>query len=756
MRRGAWLAILFLACASPAAEDPPIVAIPNGGFEQGAEGWSFENDGGISAISTDKTSNGKRSLKVKDEDQKKGSSVLGQAVAVDGAGRYELRGKVCAISGAGLGLYVHRLDKDRNRLPADNENHVGAVDGIDAKWRPFACEFQAPKGTAFLQLWIHSYGGAEVEAYLDEFEFARLPPAEAKRPWPAQYKLAAEDQDKLTPADVLGPDGLVYPNWTRTGVQGGIPGVKVVAKLGDFGASPDDGQDDSAALQKAVDEVGAKGGGAILIPAGTWHLDGFVTIRHDGVVLRGEGREKTKLVFRYKVPEPGVAFFWPPPGAKAGPGTPFELHANPKDLQSLAFVAGGKTVAEWKRGTHSGNTFSWRRWGKHLLDAGLKGPLELQGVAEYKGGKRLETALNVELDPDVRDARLAPVSDAAIAFRGPGFDGEKLPLAKDGARGALEVELTSAGDLKPGDLILIDGPATERWKKLTRNKCPWGAYRRYEVRVEKVDGAKVTLEQPLRIEFPVVDGSWVQRVLPIRRGGVEDLYIEQQENLWISTVLFDFALECWARGVKDPQVWPLPDLWQAREMVLASGLPIRRRALQGRRRHGLRRLGVFLGLPGGESGDLEAAPRAALSVVGLGQRDPQERLPRERRAVAQRLDEREPLRAVRRRIQAGPWRLRARALGQPARGRRARPQRPAQRRLQLRPHEPARRPVDGRHERELADPAQPLRRRERARRLRQDRQFRPRHQGQRLRAERSGFADGLSAIRGLPGRGIAR
>ncbi|MCH5374791.1 MAG: right-handed parallel beta-helix repeat-containing protein, partial [Planctomycetes bacterium] len=71
----------------------------------------------------------------------------------------------------------------------------------------------------------------------------------------------------------------------------------------------------------------------------------------------------------------------------------------------------------------------------------------------------------------------------------------------------------------------------------------------YQVRIEKIDGRRITLEQPLRIEFPVIDGAFVSRIEPITRCGVEDLTLEQTENLWISSVLFRDAWNCWARGV---------------------------------------------------------------------------------------------------------------------------------------------------------------------------------------------------------------
>lgn len=132
-------------------------------------------------------------------------------------------------------------------------------------------------------------------------------------PWPGQYKLKPED--KLTAADVVGPDGIVYPNWKRVGVQGGIPKVPVVLKLAELDAKPE--TDISALLAKGCEEVAAKGGGAILIDKGTFHLDNPVVIRQSGVVIRGSGREATRLVFRFGVGNPQAKFpgGWPEPGA---------------------------------------------------------------------------------------------------------------------------------------------------------------------------------------------------------------------------------------------------------------------------------------------------------------------------------------------------------------------------------------------------------------------------------------------------------
>lgn len=91
---------------------------------------------------------------------------------------------------------------------------------------------------------------------------AAEPPAGASlRPWPAQYKIKPHETHRLTPADVVGPDGIVYPNWTRCGVQGGIPEVKSFAAIEAYGGRANDDGDDAAALERACEAAGQSGGG---------------------------------------------------------------------------------------------------------------------------------------------------------------------------------------------------------------------------------------------------------------------------------------------------------------------------------------------------------------------------------------------------------------------------------------------------------------------------------------------------------------
>lgn len=371
--------------------------------------------------------------------------------------------------------------------------------------------------------------------------------SELATPWPGTYK--RKPGDVLTAADVLGPDGIVYPNWTRVGVDGGIPDVPVAATLAALGGRPDDDRDDSAALAAACAQVGAAGGGAVLLEPGTYHLDLPVTILHNRVVIRGAGRERTRIVFRYALPESGLRFYGLAPDRTVAPGDLIELHALPRGLQTVRIYAGQTLLRQWQRGVHSGNSFRVEVPVRTLLEQAAGDQVELRAVAEYGDGSAVRTLVEpVRLQRELRRAPAAS-PEAAILFAGAAH-GPQIQLARDGQRGDLWLELASTQGLAPGDKLFLDGPATERWKQLTRNACRWGNYRCYAVRVVQVQGNRVRLEQPLRIEFPRIDGSYVQKMNPIEWCGVEDLKIEQTENLWINSIQFRQAWNCWARGVK--------------------------------------------------------------------------------------------------------------------------------------------------------------------------------------------------------------
>ncbi len=548
MTKRALIVLIALMTAATCSAEETALPLPNSGFEDGLAEWRISSHEEWISISDEQAASGEQSLKIADPSNEESARIYATPVPIDAPGIYYVRGKYFPVTGSGLGVYHDFLDADGEVLNQDR--HLRGLGGTEQKWLDFNLRTFAPQDAVALRLYFHSYSHAVVTAYLDDLQIVQGDISAMKPPWEGSYKIDPEENpEALTPADIVGPDGLVYPDWTRAGVQGGIPDVEVAARIEDFGGAPDDGADDSEALDAACRSVGEQGGGAVLLGEGTWHLDMPVTVRHDGVVIRGLGADRTKVIFRYGLGDDGIRFFTPEPGATVGPDTRVELHALPTGLQRMTMHVGDELLGAWNRSKHSGNSFSFARNAGRVMDAVEDGEATLRGHAEYADGSTRELEIPITIDHDFTDDPQVPNSRFAIGFVGRGRAGPKQPLAEDGERGATQVVLEDAGDLQPGDVVVIDGPATDRWKELTWNACKWGSYRRNMLEITAVEGNTITFDQPLRIEFPVIDGSCVQLFEPIRRCGLEDLYIEQTENLWITTSEFHRAWNCWARGV---------------------------------------------------------------------------------------------------------------------------------------------------------------------------------------------------------------
>ena len=93
------------------------------------------------------------------------------------------------------------------------------------------------------------------------------------------------------PAYVLPADRLV--EW-RPGVEGGIPEYPVRMAIDPEDLPTGEGSNSAPVIQGAIDTITTPG--VILLPEGTFHLTEGILMR-SGVVLRGRGLDKTRLIF---------------------------------------------------------------------------------------------------------------------------------------------------------------------------------------------------------------------------------------------------------------------------------------------------------------------------------------------------------------------------------------------------------------------------------------------------------------------------
>jgi hypothetical protein len=539
------VACVLLAMVSLAAGGE-LIPVPNAGFGDAAASWTISESVAMTRVSGDPAIGGS-ALHVRDDDEKEGSSATSKRISLKGPGKYTLTLQVYPVRGSGLGIYVRLYDAAGKRLE-DQEAQETAPSARPGSWQPMSLVFYAGPTATAAEVWFHSYSAAKVEAAVDDLTL-RCDPIEARPPWPGTYKIAPKEQERLTAADVVGPDGIVYPDWTYAGVPGGIPAVAVRATIEDFGGKADDGLDDTPALQKACDSLAAKGGGAVLLRQGMYHLDRPILVASDGVVIRGAGQDKTRLVFRYAVAPKTVQFYGATDGQTITPTSWIQAHAHPESLKSLVIRCNGKEIAREAQGQHSGNMFSLNAPTSAMV-AGEGSKRVLSAVAEYFDGTQAQTSITVNIGKTAKpEEPRIPRDIGALIFAGVSRLGPQIKLSKDGARGDRDLLLQDASSLRAGERIRLKAPATPRWNALVQNVCKWGDYRRCDYLIESVEGNRVRLNQPLRIEFPTIDGAFVQKVGPIRHCGVEDFTLEQVENLWIDGVLFSEAWECWARGV---------------------------------------------------------------------------------------------------------------------------------------------------------------------------------------------------------------
>lgn len=370
-------------------------------------------------------------------------------------------------------------------------------------------------------------------------------------PWPGTYKIRAGETTKLTPADVMGPDGIAYPNWTRVGVIGGIPERANTLSAVDFGAVPDDEVDDSAALQKAIATLEARpDGGVLFIPPGRYFLDRPIVVKGDNIVLRGAGAKRTRLVSRFSMRGATPEFHGIAANGEIHPQNFYYVWLDPEGLTGVEIAAGGKIVNRIARSGRWEDQIFFRFNGSELVAAAGAGETELRVTASYRDGSVRTSARPVRLGAEAVPALRGYGSLAVIAFAGTGPVGERILLAADGKRGDMSLTVAPGHGLVAGDRIILNAPSTPRWDALigTALKGPQNRTNQYEIM--RVAGDRLELAEALRLEFPVVDGTYVQQLKSQVHCGIEDLGFEQAVRAKVHSLMFEYGWECWVRGVE--------------------------------------------------------------------------------------------------------------------------------------------------------------------------------------------------------------
>jgi hypothetical protein len=329
----------------------------------------------------------------------------------------------------------------------------------------------------------------------------------------------------------------------RAGQRAGaarFPRRPVVADVTDHGAVADGTTDCAPAINRAIAAAGRAGGGTVLIPPGTYRIDGLIRIGYDDVVLRGAGSSRTTLYAT-------------------------------RNLTELIGPYGSR---------YGGDKSSWS-WAGGLI-----------WLAPQARWESLVAAVR---------ARTWPFEGWTGNARD---EWETLTTVAPAARGSRTVTVTDASGLKPGRLVLLrladdaghtllrhmagdgPGPASYTWD----DKTKLTSYVPYEwpVRITRVRGRKVTLERPLPLDVrPEWDPRLTTHVPALTGSGVEGLTLEAVEtpqsphllDKGYNGVTFQCAYDCWADDVVVRHVD------NGFGLVAASACTLRRTRVAGRGAH---------------------------------------------------------------------------------------------------------------------------------------------------------------------------
>ena len=320
----------------------------------------------------------------------------------------------------------------------------------------------------------------------------------------------AQTSEEIWKSYVADPDRHPnIPNCSYAGVFRGekpIPSPGVVANVKELGAKGDGKTDDTAAFAAAIAQA-TKTPGAVLIPAGHYMLSKQLVLS-DGVVLRGEGADKTTLEFTKPLEqilgkhEDNKASAWSWSG-----GLIWIAPKDTFDAEGKIFRANPNLLQNWEY---------WRPT-KAITDVTLP-------------GKRGDTSVEV--------------ADGS-SFK----PGQLVLLAWENA----------------GDASLLKQIAGHpsmdayNWASATWILPPQYPSWQWPAEIKAVKGNVVTLAQPLRLDIPKGVKVAIHEIGPsIREAGVENLHIKlnsprEHKHLrgvgW-NAIYFNRAYNCWARRVR--------------------------------------------------------------------------------------------------------------------------------------------------------------------------------------------------------------
>lgn len=476
-------------------------------------------------------------------------------IKIDQASRYELVLDSFSEAYGKFSIKIEEYDAKDNPLTIKQVNQTR--DGMweaGRKKRNFWYKMDIPFDTSancdHIRILIHKWSKRKV--WIDNIVIFKLTSRNILKAEP----LSPGNPSKFNSRSLAlpGPDGLLYPNWTWAGAHYNKNKKLTIFNINTLGAIPDDGQDDTTAIEKACAEAARNGGGIVQFGKGTYRLTRKIMISSDNIIIRGVGKDKTRLEFG--LPDSEVIIL-PIGNLNIRKCSKIEIFFRAKGAEKVILSYKGKVIEEFANPrifTALPDAMDFKKIvisGNKILRTTGSGRHFIKAEVLYKRGaiKSSEALIASSIDAHYG----GPYSHSVISFIGRKYSKPFL-IKNELRRGDRVINLASALDIKQGDYIIITAKKTKRWNKLVHNICTaWGTFRQFVVQVEKVNKNTITLMQPLRIDYPLVDRPDVRKFNPLNSCAIEDMTISQigeiQKELKMGTVIFSSAINCRAKNL---------------------------------------------------------------------------------------------------------------------------------------------------------------------------------------------------------------
>lgn len=516
------------------------------GFENGLINWTGE-----AAIihSDERAASGKYAMEITGR-----GSVRSKAIPVKPETRYRVRVNSYSTGRGTFHLIIEPYDASMKlqSIPGSFSTSEGLWDADRKKqkrnyWMPVQVGVDTGKDTAFVRIRIYKTP-REQRLWIDSVTLEEV----AK--WP-ELRNDAEVTPPYTCDSLMlpGPDGYLYPNFTRAGLSRPWTLPKQIFKVEEFGAVADDGKDDSDAIDRAVEAAVKVNGGVIFFGPGTYRLSRKISIRHDNIVFRGVDQAKSRL--ELGLPDNQIGIFSSGSDNRLSPRATVQVFFPCDEVRQVMVRAGNEESVIFQPARFE-KLPDKLDFGKVIFriepffeKLGGEGLVSITAEVSYGDGRVEKTTVPFILD---RNHRPNVYASSYLTFSGRDLPPHQIMLTSELKRGEKTFTIDNAERLKSGDLIALQLPVASRWAPVNNN-VPWWRWIDFQAEIAEVNDSRITIAQPVRFDFPLAEKPCVSRLDPIKNSGIENLTLSQvgkiQIELKMRTVSFNNAWNCRAANL---------------------------------------------------------------------------------------------------------------------------------------------------------------------------------------------------------------